>query len=357
MLVHICCSVDSHFFLQKLQAHYPQERLIGFFYNPNIHPVSEYLLRLSDVQRSCDKLDIELIVGEYDYENWLGDIKGFEQEHEKGKRCDICFYKRLQISAKQAQKMGERSLTTTLFMSPKKSFNQLSFISKKIEKEFKIEIVTPDFRSNNGTQEQFLLAKKEMLYHQNYCGCMFALTKQREVQKKTTDELMSPIGKEILPNSIEEKIELYKSIVWYEKQQKKFRIERRRFLNYRLLTGLVKFENMPISSYFLFYSTFKKEYLKVNIIDDKDDFIYKNEIVFLSLKKFNLLANTNYKSVKELIFNPINIKTSLHVRILIDENPFSLLPIVVVDEVKSGKYEIACKTTNYQDVREVLVSV
>jgi len=49
MLVHICCSVDSHYFLQKLQKEYPEEKLTGFFYDPNIHPYSEYYLRLLDV--------------------------------------------------------------------------------------------------------------------------------------------------------------------------------------------------------------------------------------------------------------------------------------------------------------------
>ncbi|MDD3060891.1 MAG: epoxyqueuosine reductase QueH, partial [Sulfurimonas sp.] len=50
MLVHICCSVDSHFFLEKLQHDYPDEKLTGFFYDPNIHPYSEYQLRLLDVE-------------------------------------------------------------------------------------------------------------------------------------------------------------------------------------------------------------------------------------------------------------------------------------------------------------------
>ena len=30
MLVHICCSVDSHYFLKKLQTEYPEEKLTGF---------------------------------------------------------------------------------------------------------------------------------------------------------------------------------------------------------------------------------------------------------------------------------------------------------------------------------------
>ena len=50
MLVHICCSVDSHYFLKKLQEEYPGEKLVGFFYDPNIHPYSEYYLGLLDVR-------------------------------------------------------------------------------------------------------------------------------------------------------------------------------------------------------------------------------------------------------------------------------------------------------------------
>jgi len=66
MLVHICCSVDSHYFLQRIQEEYPNEELVGFFYDPNIHPFSEYKLRLYDVKHSCSKLGIKLIEGPYD---------------------------------------------------------------------------------------------------------------------------------------------------------------------------------------------------------------------------------------------------------------------------------------------------
>ena len=41
MLVHICCSVDSHYFLSEIQKIYPDTTMIGYFYNPNIHPKSE----------------------------------------------------------------------------------------------------------------------------------------------------------------------------------------------------------------------------------------------------------------------------------------------------------------------------
>ncbi|TEY29612.1 diacylglucosamine hydrolase like protein, partial [Campylobacter sp. CH185] len=49
MLVHICCSVDSHYFIEELRKTYPDEKIIGYFYDPNIHPLSEYELRFLDV--------------------------------------------------------------------------------------------------------------------------------------------------------------------------------------------------------------------------------------------------------------------------------------------------------------------
>lgn len=50
MLVHICCSVDSHYFIEELRKTYPDEKIIGYFYDPNIHPLSEYELRFLDVK-------------------------------------------------------------------------------------------------------------------------------------------------------------------------------------------------------------------------------------------------------------------------------------------------------------------
>jgi len=245
LLVHICCSVDSHFFLQKLQLLYPEKELIGFFYDPNIHPYKEYLLRLLDVQRSCDKLGIKLIEGEYDYEKWIEAVKGLENEPEKGKRCSVCFDNRLEITAKKAVELGIKEITTTLLTSPKKSIEQLRQNALHVEQKYSLHVATPDFRADGGTQEQFALAKKDMLYHQNYCGCLFALEKQRNSQDRLKDELMSPITSQVLPSSIEERIELFQKVREFENRGEKFRLKREKFLNYRLLRGFVKKGDNP----------------------------------------------------------------------------------------------------------------
>ncbi|MBN2721897.1 MAG: epoxyqueuosine reductase QueH, partial [Campylobacterales bacterium] len=202
MLVHICCAVDSHFFLQKLRSQFPDEKLIGFFYDPNIHPYSEYQLRLLDVKRSCRLLGIELIEGEYDTEGWLEAVRGLENEPEKGARCSVCFDNRFEVTAKKAHELGEKIFTSTLLTSPKKSLTQLKNSGDYLADKYNLAFIAPDYRSKQGTGEQNILAKQDKLYRQDYCGCLFGLTKQREYQDKLADELFSPVSKQVQPESI-----------------------------------------------------------------------------------------------------------------------------------------------------------
>jgi len=361
LLVHICCSVDSHFFLQKLRKLYPQKELIGFFYDPNIHPYSEYQLRLLDVQRSCDKLKIKLIEGEYDYEGWLEAVEGFEDEPEKGKRCTICFDNRLETTAKKAIKLGIKEITTTLLTSPKKSIEQLRANAFEIEKKYSVHVATPDFRVDGGTTEQFALAKQDMLYHQNYCGCLFALGKQREQQNRLKDELMSPITKQILPSSIQERIELYEEIIKCENSKQKFRLKREKFLNYRVLNGLVKVaKKEPIPSYFLFYSTLRRDFTKgrLDFIEDGIGYFNREEILMIDIKKLNEILKTSYISVKDLMKKPLHVESEISLRKTLTNTIFQTLnTIVILDSIALEKYEIKLISKTYSDIREVLVKI
>ena len=340
MIVHICCSVDSHYFLKRLQIAYPDEKLVGFFYNPNIHPYSEYKLRLQDVQRSCKMLNIELIEGEYDYRRWLEVVKGFENEPEKGKRCEICFDNRLENTAKLAKELNHKSMTTTLLMSPKKSIEQLQIEGLKISNRYHVEFIVVDFRKKGGTQEQFALAKKDKLYKQNYCGCLYGLKQQREI----TSELFSNIANQTQMNSIEEKTRLYKDI-------KKCQLIKEKFLNYRLLRAYVKVDKIILPSYFLVYSTMKNKSINARVEFTKDDIMYLNKenIKFISLKHANKILKTSYKSVKEMIFNPPSIKNELKLR-----NNYDLSPIIILDELQDKRYEIYLDAVTFFDVREII---
>jgi len=361
MLVHICCSVDSHFFLQKLQQTYPQETIVGFFYDPNIHPFSEHELRLLDVKRSCAQLGIALQVGAYNYEGWIEAVRGLECEPEKGKRCVVCFDNRLEETARKALELGEKTITTTLLTSPKKSLQQLENALRMIANKYHLGIVAPDFRKNGGTQEQFALAKEAMLYHQDYCGCIFALSVQREQQKRWADELSSALRPQVLPSSIEERIELYTRVLECEAQKIPFKLVREKFLNYRLQRAWVKnSQKEVIPSYVLFYSTCKKEYIKakVEVSIHGIGFLNKEEIRFVPLEMFNSIMKMQYETVKEMIQNPPTVELEMAFRNTIMKSPFaSLSPIVILDEVKIESYELLIQSFTYTDIRENLVLI
>jgi epoxyqueuosine reductase len=355
MLVHICCSVDSHYFLQKLAQEYPDEKLIGFFYDPNIHPLSEYTLRLLDVKRSCEMLGIELIEGAYDTDNWLKSVSGLENEPEKGKRCSVCFDDRFMVSALKAKELGEDTFTSTLLVSPKKSISKLKELGDALAKQYNLTFITPDYRSNGGTQEQNIVAKKDKLYRQDYCGCIFGLLKQRAYQNRVADELFSPISQQILPDSIEERIALYEKRYALEKSKKNYTIEKERFLNYRLKRAYISQKNEVIPSHFLPYSTLKKEYTRGKVQwRDEQGYLDRDAVIFITLAYYNQIARTNYVDIKALVYNPPNFKDELEIRAKIAKNPYNLSSIIVIEKVLNSKVEIYAQNEIYEDIREII---
>lgn len=359
MLVHICCSVDSHYFLQKLQEDYPTEELVGFFYDPNIHPYSEYYLRLLDVQRSCKMLGIELIVGPYDVDNWLKAVKGLESEPEKGARCEVCFDKRFEVSAQKAAELKHNSFTSTLLTSPKKSLKQLKASGDELALKHNIKFIAPDYRKQSGTQEQNRLAKEDSLYRQDYCGCIFGLNMQREQQNRLNDELLMPISKQIQPESIEERIELYEKRAKLEEKNIPYKIVKQRFLNWRLLESLVKEKKEVLYTHFLPYSSLKSPYSRGKIEYSTGNIYHMNrdEVKFITLETYNELINANYTTILELIYSPPEFKIEVDLRSKLGLNIYDLSLVIVVEKIPQGKLEIVCKSKIYEDVKEVLIEL
>ena len=250
-------------------------------------------------------LNIKLIEGEYDINSWLDAVRGLEDEPEKGRRCSVCFDKRFEVTIKKAYELKERSFTSTLLMSPKKSLKQLKKSGDELGERYNIKFIVPDYRKSSGTQEQNILAKRDKLYRQDYCGCIYGLTKQREEQKKLADELFSPISNQIQPSSIDEKVVLYKKRLEYEDRGLDYKIVKNRFLNWRLKFGYLKVKKRIVPSHILPYSTLKRDYTRGKIEYSIDNIYYMNrdEVKFISLDFYNYLAKRNYSTIEELIFN------------------------------------------------------
>ncbi|CAA6814226.1 MAG: FIG053235: Diacylglucosamine hydrolase like [uncultured Sulfurovum sp.] len=304
-------------------------------------------------------LNIELLEGDYDVDNWLKAVRGFENEPEKGERCAICFDRRFEVTAEQAAKMGEKTFTSTLLTSPKKSLEQLKVAGDALAKKFNIEFLAPDYRKASGTQEQNILAKADALYRQDYCGCLYALNIQRDSQDRLADELFSPLSQQIQPESIEARIELYEKRWKLEDDNKLYKIVKERFLNWRQMHGLLRIKKQTIPAHFLPLSTLKNEYTRGKVDTQVGDLHYMNrdEVKFITLDTYNKFAQTNYSNVNELIYDSPTFEKELKVRHQLISNPYDLSSILVVETIPLQKLEIVYKSHIYEDVKEVLLEI
>ncbi|MBP9615394.1 MAG: epoxyqueuosine reductase QueH [Aliarcobacter sp.] len=357
MLVHICCAVDSHYFLERVQEEFPQEELVGYFYDPNIHPYSEYRLRYLDVEYSCKKLGIKLLEGPYNLEEWLKKVKGMEHLPEKGDRCTVCYDDRLDVTVQKAKELGHNKFTTTLLISPKKSQEKLEIIGNNLSSLTGLEFIYRDYKAGNGAEIQGQKVKENSLYRQNYCGCLFGLSAQRVAQDKIMDEMFNPISNQVLPESIEERLELYKRRNELEESGANYKIIKQRFLNYRLFSAKVIVAKQVLPSYIFCYSTINRNKTNGRIEYEKDgiNYLNKDEVKIIDIITFNLFADTSYKNVKEIMYNPLSFQKELEVRNNILKNPYDLSAIIVLDIIKNEKYEIEINAETYEDIKEEII--
>ena len=270
ILVHICCGVDAIYALRKIKEEFPDSYIEGYFYDPNIHPEEEYLLRWIETKRVCNELGIKCHLAPYEVEKWLKAVKGLENKPERGGRCSVCHDIRLDKTAEFARENGFDAITTVLMMSPKKDFQVLKEIGENVAKKHNIEFLSIDFRKNGGIEKMNRLSKESQLYHQNYCGCMYALFQQREGEY--IKELVS-YGKGRLPGSREELIFIKQIRAFAENLGLPCMEETFNFVNWRVLYSNLKINKKDLPHSVLWFSRSVKGILRSKvkkIIDEKD---------------------------------------------------------------------------------------
>lgn len=173
ILLHACCGICSAYPVSFLKdAGY---EVVVYFYNPNIYPDVEYQKRLEAEKILCENSGVELLVEEYNQEEFFDYVKGFETEPEKGLRCDKCFELRLMKTANKAKELGIENFTTSIVISPYKNFQKLSTIGEEIASKTGINFLAIDFKKKDGFLKTNKIANSLSLYRQNYCGCKFSM--------------------------------------------------------------------------------------------------------------------------------------------------------------------------------------
>lgn len=180
VLLHSCCAPCSVYCIKALR----QEGFepTSLWYNPNIHPFTEYTARRDTLIEYGKTVNIEVkVIEEYGLRNF---VKSTIDRLDS--RCSFCYEIRLRTAAKYAADNGFKFFTTSLLISPYQNHELIKKIGEEMGKEYGVGFLYRDFRT--GFREGQNEARETGLYMQKYCGCIFSEEERYEKKIKKDKE-------------------------------------------------------------------------------------------------------------------------------------------------------------------------
>ncbi len=167
LLLHTCCAPCSVYCIDKLREEGIEPTL--YWYNPNIHPYTEYKARRDCLKEYSKSIDVKAIFEEeYGLDNFCK-----EAVKDLNNRCvNYCYPVRLRKTFEYAKENGYDAVSTTLLYSIYQKHDFIKNYMEKLSKEYGIEFLYRDFRE--GFWKGHNKAKELGLYMQKYCGCIFS---------------------------------------------------------------------------------------------------------------------------------------------------------------------------------------
>lgn len=175
LLVHMCCAPCSVYPVSVIE----QEGIEfeGLFYNPNIHPIEEFIKRKENVEKLSQLKGFPVTyMDDYMQETWEKHNGPDEQ------RCNMCYSLRLDKVAATAIEKGFDAFTTSLLVSPYQKHELIKELGEKFAKKYGIEFFYRDFRP--GFRQGQQQAKELGLYRQKFCGCIISYNESLNRAKK-----------------------------------------------------------------------------------------------------------------------------------------------------------------------------
>ncbi len=176
ILLHACCGPCSIMPVLRL-------RELGFsptlyFYNPNIHPLSEYLRRREGVLAVAARLDVPVLLADQTAPEaahpgpWLEAMASLGPDMDSmARRCPLCYEIRLSATARAARNLGFARFCTSLLYS--RYQNQKAILATGARHAGPdLAFLPEDFRP--GLLEGVRLSKEWGIYRQQYCGCLLS---------------------------------------------------------------------------------------------------------------------------------------------------------------------------------------
>ena len=167
LLMHTCCAPCSVYCIETLE----KEGIVPdlYWYNPNIHPYTEYRARRDALKEYAKNLNLNAIFEE-DY--GLDEFCKEAVKDLKGRCINYCYPVRLKKTCEYAKEHGYDAVTTTLLYSIYQNHEFIKSYMEKLCKEYGLEFVYRDFRV--GFWEGHQKAHDLGIYMQKYCGCIFS---------------------------------------------------------------------------------------------------------------------------------------------------------------------------------------
>ena len=165
-LLHICCAPCANMCIDALRQ--DGQELVGYWYNPNIHPFTEYRARRNCLRDYAGTIALPLV--ERDDYGLRPFVRAVAEDIDG--RCVKCYELRLFAAAEYAAANGFDSFSSSLFISPYQNHELLKEVGERAADEFHVRFQYRDFRPlfRQGQER----ARELGFYMQKYCGCVFS---------------------------------------------------------------------------------------------------------------------------------------------------------------------------------------
>lgn len=164
--MHICCGPCTIYPLRTLRAEGVEVE--GHFFNPNIHPYTEFSRRLQTLETYAKTVLLPVHLDRsYDLEQFLTGALEAGRD-----RCLFCYRTRLDQAFKAGVAAGADAVTTTLLYSKYQKHDAIRAIGEELSARYTIPFLYRDFRK--GWEEGVEESKRLNMYRQPYCGCIFS---------------------------------------------------------------------------------------------------------------------------------------------------------------------------------------
>lgn len=174
LLTHVCCAPCYIAPFKHMQSQNIEQ--VAFWFNPNIHPVTEFYKRMNELQKMQNKYSLKVIYDKtYSPEEFLQNCA-----YRESSRCAYCYYLRLDKTAQIAKRGKFDYFTTTLLYSKFQKHDLIIEVAESVAKKRGVKFYYKDFREY--WKEGIELSKAEEMYRQQYCGCIFSERDRYEQQ-------------------------------------------------------------------------------------------------------------------------------------------------------------------------------